>query len=58
MRRSKKPYSAFFLGLAGLSSRTSIKTNAAIFNAEHSASCVTVEAKHNQIIIITCVGFS
>ena len=37
-RVPSKPYSAFFLGLAGLSSWTHFKTNVAFFQVEHSAS--------------------
>jgi len=33
VRHSKKPYSAFFLGLAGLSSWTRFKTNVAFFSS-------------------------
>jgi hypothetical protein len=46
-RRSKKPYSAFFPGLAGLNSWTRFKTNVAFFQAKHSASSVSAAAKSN-----------
>jgi hypothetical protein len=47
---SKKPYNAFFLGLAGLSSWARFKTNVAFFQAAHSENCVDKKSKNNEAL--------